>query len=103
METWQVVLNEIKQGRNTFDNQNFETNFGPIVVHYKNVQLKIQNLYDSLHKNILNEFANKFIQGTKNIIQEVRQQQDILEKINFSDTQNLVENISAINYCKSHI
>lgn len=63
LDAWQTVLSEIKQGRNTFDNSNFEKNFGPIIVNYKNVQLKINNLYDSLHKNVLTEFAVKFIKA----------------------------------------
>jgi len=37
LDAWQTVLSEIKQGRNTFDNSNFEKNFGPIIVNYKNV------------------------------------------------------------------
>lgn len=55
------MLSDIKSGRTTFDNTSFEKNFGPIVINYKNVQLKINNLYDNLHKNILSEFANKFM------------------------------------------
>ena len=37
LSKWQKVLNEIKQGRNTFDNSEIDINFGPIVVNYKMV------------------------------------------------------------------
>ena len=103
LKTWQIVLNEIKQGRNTFDTSNFNNNFGPIIINYKNVQLKINNLYDSLHKSILNEFGIKFTKNSEEIIKEITEQQEKLENINFNNAEELVENITTLNYCKDQM
>ena len=59
LKVWYRVLNEIKSGRNTFDNSQFDINFGPIIINYKPVQTRINNLYDDLHKRVLNDFGTK--------------------------------------------
>ena len=103
LKTWQIVLNEIKQGRNTFDTSDFNSNFGPIIVNFKNVQLKINNLYDSLHKDILDEFGIKFTKNSNDIILEVTQQTEKLKNMNFNKADELVENITILNYCKDQV
>lgn len=46
IDKWQQLLNEIKTGRNTFDNDDEEINFGAIIINYRLVQSKINSKYD---------------------------------------------------------
>jgi len=50
--TWHKVLNDIKLGRKTFDNNETEILFGAIRINYIKVQNKINQKYDAWHKDI---------------------------------------------------
>ena len=54
---WETVLNEIKMGKNSFDYQFIQVSFGPIQINFRMAQKKINNKYDQLHKEIMNEFG----------------------------------------------
>lgn len=60
IEKWQRLLNEIKQGRSTFDNDETEIFFGGVLIDYRLIQSKINNKYDSWHREILTHFGETF-------------------------------------------
>jgi dynein heavy chain 1 len=103
LKTWQQVLSEIKAGRNTFDTSQVSTNYGPIVINYKAVQNKINNVYDSLHKQVLMEFGNKFVSNTGDILAKVTEYKAKLEKLNFGSASDLVDNIAIMKFCAQNI
>jgi len=66
------LLEEIKDGRKTFDNSETEIGFGSsIVVDYRMVQVKINNKYDSWHKEILNQFGVTFNENLKTFFSNI--------------------------------
>lgn len=103
LNSWMGVLSEMRQGRNTFDNSQFEKNFGPIVIDYKNVQMKINYMYDNLQQSILDEFARNFVDETKKFFETINTMRSKLEKLNFASPKEMVENISSINMCKENL
>lgn len=84
IEKWHRLLNEIKQGRSIFDNSTTEKKFGAIIVDYRFVQVKINNKYDSWHKEILNQFGTTFNENLKTFFTAISNARRKLEKINFS-------------------
>lgn len=72
IELWQKLLEEIKEGRKTFDNSETEKAFGSsIVVDYRMVQVKINNKYDAWHKEILNQFGATFNENLKTFFSNI--------------------------------
>jgi len=65
IDKWHQLLNEIRQGRKTFDNSEVEKAFGGIVVFYGGVQAKVNNKYDQWHREILNKFGATVGEGMK--------------------------------------
>ncbi len=60
IDKWHQLLNEIKQGRSTFDNSETERYFGSVLVDYRLVQAKINNKYDAWHKEMLEHFGTTY-------------------------------------------
>ena len=46
-----------RKSRATFDNTEVRKEFGPVVVHYGNVQKKVNDKYDMWHKEVLTKFG----------------------------------------------
>ena len=103
LKKWQTLLNDIKQGRQTFDTSDFNINFGPVVINYKTVQNTINILYDSISRDILNEFGHNFVSKVDELYSGISDQLMHLEKINFGDSNNIVDNISTLNFCKQNV
>lgn len=59
IETWQQLLNEIKQARSPFDSSETRVMFGPTIVDHHQVQAKLNTKYDTWHRNILQAFGQK--------------------------------------------
>ncbi|CDI87445.1 dynein beta chain, flagellar outer arm, putative [Eimeria praecox] len=59
IETWQQLLNEIKQARSPFDNSEARIMFGPTIVDHHQVQAKLNTRYDAWHRDILHAFGQK--------------------------------------------
>ena len=59
IETWQQLLNEIKQARSPFDTGETRMMFGPTIVDHHQVQDKLNTKYDAWHRDILHAFALK--------------------------------------------
>lgn len=103
LKKWQTLLNDIKQGRQTFDTSDFNINFGPVVINYKNVQNTINILYDSISRDILNEFGVNFVGKVSELYGVISEQLAGLERVNFSDSNNIVDNISTLNFCRQNM
>ena len=80
MEKWQQIMEGLKQGRKTFDNDKNEKVFGALVVDYSSVQDKVNNKYDFWHKEIMNQFAQKSNEGMIEFSKKISAAKDILEK-----------------------
>ncbi|OEH78569.1 dynein heavy chain related [Cyclospora cayetanensis] len=59
IETWQQLLNEIKQARSPFDSSETRVMFGPTIVDHHQVQAKLNTKYDAWHRDILQAFGHK--------------------------------------------
>ena len=88
MDKWQQLMNELKQGRKTFDTGENEKTFGAIIIDYSSVQNKINNKYDTWHKEIMNQFALETNEGMKQFSQNLNDAKSVLD-------QNALENASS--------
>lgn len=62
VEKWTTLLNNIRQGRRTFDTSDDRKKFGAIEINYGAVKQDVYNKYDQWHKEILNKFGSKLKQ-----------------------------------------
>jgi len=88
MDKWQQLMNELKQGRKTFDTGENEKTFGAIIIDYSSVQNKVNNKYDTWHKEIMNQFALETNEGMKQFSQNLNDAKSVLD-------QNALENASS--------
>jgi dynein heavy chain 1 len=100
INSWQMILNDIKSGRSIFDNSETELFFGAIRVNYRTVQVKITSKYDQWHKEILNQFGKTLNTNLNKFFAVIKQARQKLEKIDFSTSEGTVTAISDLNYCK---
>ena len=59
-----------------------------MIVDYHMVQYKINNKYDSWHKELLNYFGNTFGDKLRGFSKMIRDELSKLEKVNFSNLQS---------------
>ena len=98
MEKWQQIMDGLKQGRKTFDNDKNEKVFGALVVDYSSVQDKVNNKYDYWHKEIMNQFAQKTNEGMIEFSKKIKAAKDILEKNSLeSESGDIVAFITEIS------
>ena len=88
MDKWQQLMNELKQGRKTFDTGDSEKIFGAIIINYSSVQTKVSNKYDSWHKEIMNQFAQQTNEDLKQFNKNINEAKSVLEN-------NALENASS--------
>ena len=88
MDKWQQLMNELKQGRKTFDTGDNEKIFGAIIIDYSSVQTKVSNKYDYWHKEIMNQFALQTNEELKQFNKNINEAKSVLEK-------NALENASS--------
>ena len=101
MEKWQQIMDGLRQGRKTFDNDKNEKVFGALVVDYSSVQDKVNNKYDYWHKEIMDQFAQRTNEGMKEFSEKISSAKKILEK-NSIDSESgdivlFITEISKIN------
>ena len=104
MEKWQHLMNELKQGRKTFDTGDNEKTFGAIIIDYSSVQTKISNKYDSWHKEIMNQFAQQTNEGMKQFSQNINEAKSVLEKNALENAESdIVAFITEIQQVKKNL
>ncbi|EGF98536.1 uncharacterized protein MELLADRAFT_113473 [Melampsora larici-populina 98AG31] len=59
LSAWQQALSKIQKTRSTFDNSECLQDFGVCVIHYEQVQAKVDAKYDMLQKDVLVRFGAK--------------------------------------------
>ena len=79
LSEWQKILAELKKSRTTFDNEEKERSFGPIVVNYGQVQSKVGDKYDFWQKEILKNFASKLGDSMGQFYTDIAKAKDDLE------------------------
>lgn len=97
------MLNDLKDGRTTFDNSDTEQFFGSIRVNYRTVQNKINNKYDQWHKEILNQFGKTLKDSIEDFNSTLEQARAKLERINFSSGADIVVGISDLQFAKRNL
>lgn len=104
MEKWQQLMNELKAGRKTFDNNETEKIFGAIVIDYSAVQSKINNKYDAWHKEIMNKFALQTNEGMKSFYHVISDARGTLENNSLeSSSTDIVSFITEIQEVKKKL
>ena len=78
IEKWQHLINEIKQGRQVFDTFNNKKNFGAIIIDNRHIKREVSDKYDSLYKEIMNQFVQQTEKGMKELIQNISEKKNIL-------------------------
>ena len=79
LSEWQKILAELKKSRTTFDNEEKERSFGPIVVNYGQVQSKVGDKYDFWQKEILKNFTGKLGDSMGQFYTDIAKAKDDLE------------------------
>ena len=98
MEKWQQIMDGLRKGRKTFDNDKNEKVFGALVVDYSSVQDKVNNKYDYWHKEIMNQFAQRTNEGMIEFSKKIKAAKDILEKNSLeSESGDIVAFITEIS------
>ncbi|EGC38132.1 cytoplasmic dynein heavy chain [Dictyostelium purpureum] len=81
LNKWQLLLNQIKKSRNTFDTTLTEKQFGPLTIDYEQVQESVRNKYDFWHKDILSHFASKVSEKMRQFFETIKSSRAELEKL----------------------
>lgn len=72
VEKWTQLLNEIRQGRKTFDTSDDKKTFGALIINYGGVKQEVNNKYDQWHKEILNKFGSKLKSTMRAFYEEIQ-------------------------------
>ena len=101
MEKWQQIMKDLRQERKKFDNEKNEKVFGAMVVDHSSVQEKVNNKFDSWHKEIMNQFAQQTNTGMKEFSSKINEAKKILEHNSIdndaSDIVAFITEISKVN------
>ncbi|KAM9964742.1 hypothetical protein ACTFIW_004524 [Dictyostelium discoideum] len=81
LNKWQLLLNQIKKSRSTFDNSSTEKQFGPLTIDYTQVQASVNNKYDYWHKDILGHFGSKLAEKMNQFYETISSSRQELEKL----------------------
>ena len=89
IERWNQLLNEIRQGRKTFDTSEDYKLFGGIEISYGTVQTKVNNKYDQIHKEILNKFGSTLQDNMKSFKTKVQESRRKLEGLSLEESDDV--------------
>ena len=104
MEKWQQIMDGLRKGRKTFDNDKNEKVFGALVIDYSSVQDKVNNKYDYWHKEIMNQFANMTNEGMIEFSKKILAAKVILEKNSLeSESADIVAFITEISKVENNM
>lgn len=82
-------MNEIRQGRKTFDNSEVQKPFGAIIIYYGGVQAKVNNKYDQWHRDILNKFGQTVGENMRIFNQNVQKARRQLETLSIDASEDV--------------
>jgi dynein heavy chain 1 len=102
---WQQLLHEIKKSRATFDNTEIKKVFGPVMVHYGFVQKKVNDKYDTWHKEVLTKFGGMLGQNMQDFYGSVTKARTDLENhsVDAATTSEAVSFITLLQGLKRNL
>ena len=101
---WLQLIQEILGDRNTFDTSEVSVDFGHIVVHYEQVQLKVNSRYDQWQQDIILKFAVLLGSRMNHVHSEIEQARMNLEgQALEASTQQAVQFITIVQQCKRKV
>jgi dynein heavy chain 1 len=100
---WKALMEELKNGQNSFNILETEKIIGSIVIDYAGVQTKVKNKYDVWHKEVMNKFAQITNEGMKQFSATISEARSNLEGNNLeSDSSDIVSYITEVkNFTKN--
>lgn len=101
LEDWQELLTEIKSGKKSFNYATDDVNYGPIIINYKYAQRKINNRYNSLHREILSEFGKNISTMINTFYEEITVERKNMEEIDMNDSEKIITAISSLRSCRN--
>lgn len=89
VEKWTQLLNEIKDGRRTFDSSEDRKCFGAVSINYGNVKQDVSNKYDQWHKEILGKFGSKLKGQLGGLYKDIQGARRKLEGLSVDPTEDV--------------
>ena len=94
---WQALMDELKNGQNSFNILETEKIIASIVIDYASVQTKVKNKYDVWHKEVMNKFAQMTNEGMKVFSTTISEARNNLEGNNLeSESTDIVAYITEV-------
>lgn len=103
VEKWTQLLNEIRQGRKTFDTSDDKKNFGAIIINYSGVKQEVNNKYDQWHKEILNKFGSKLKSTMRAFYEEIQGARRKLEQLSVDASDDVTIFVTEIQEIKRNV
>ncbi|ODV98401.1 hypothetical protein PACTADRAFT_20118, partial [Pachysolen tannophilus NRRL Y-2460] len=98
VESWILLLNELKESRDAFDTVETSKSFGYITIDYEHIQFKVTAKYDIWQRQIALKFSEVLNLSMKNFHSAVLNSRKSLEKLDYKDSiQDTISLISNIN------
>ena len=100
---WQALMEELKNGQNSFNILETEKIIGSIVIDFASVQTKVKNKYDVWHKEVMNKFAQITNDGMKQFSNTINEARSNLEGSTLeSESTDIVSYITEVqNFTKN--
>ena len=100
---WKALMEELKNGQNSFNILETEKIIGSIVIDYAGVQTKVKNKYDVWHKEVMNKFAQITNEGMKQFSATISEARNNLEGNSLeNDSSDIVSYITEVkNFTKN--
>jgi dynein heavy chain 1 len=103
VEKWTQILNEIRQGRKTFDTSEDKKVFAAIHINYGGVKQEVNNKYDQWHKEILSKFGNKLKGTMKAFYAEIQTARRKLESLSIDASEDVTLFVTDIQDIKRSV
>jgi dynein heavy chain 1 len=103
VEKWTQLLNEIRQGRKTFDTSDDKKHFGAMIINYGGVKQEVNNKYDQWHKEILNKFGTKLKTTMRAFYQEIQGARRKLEGLSVDASDDVTIFVTEIQDIKRSV
>ena len=83
LETWGLLLLDIRQARSTFDTTDTRQPFGVCVIDYANAQSKVNAKYDAWQRDLLTRYGTKLGMSMKEVYSSILKGRTELETLSF--------------------
>lgn len=83
LETWGLLLLDIRQARSTFDTTDTRKQFGVCVIDYANAQSKVNAKYDAWQRDLLSRYGTRLGLSMKDVYSAILKGRTELETLSF--------------------